>query len=238
MKLAAELVEYMAERERIRVKKEAGEPRPWTDDLALQQFRFTNIKREYDYTTRHFKKNYYDPHYTAPAEQILLNCSIFRWFGHTDYVDAIGWQKKFNPDKLKAAAYKRKEQGLPVFTSAYVITNQGIKGSKIDVVVDVMLAALWERMGDLAPLFQNSTTWQEPTQALQTVTGFGGTGFMAKEVVQDVMLTGLLPSPSDRRTWCPVGPGARRGLNAHQYKQRPGSKGDAGGPKLLRRVHG
>lgn len=36
---------------------------------------------------------------------------------------------------------------------------------------------------------------------------------MAKEVLQDVMQTPVLREAIDRNTWCPAGPGARRGLN-------------------------
>ena len=43
--------------------------------------------------------------------------------------------------------------------------------------------------------------------------GFGGTGFMTKEALQDVMQTPVLWSAMDKNTWCPAGPGARRGLN-------------------------
>ena len=43
--------------------------------------------------------------------------------------------------------------------------------------------------------------------------GFGGTGFMVKEVLQDVMQTSVLTGAIDRNSWCPAGPGARRGLN-------------------------
>uniref|UniRef100_A0A7S0B397 5-hmdU DNA kinase helical domain-containing protein n=1 Tax=Pyrodinium bahamense TaxID=73915 RepID=A0A7S0B397_9DINO len=45
------------------------------------------------------------------------------------------------------------------------------------------------------------------------VDGFGGTGFSAKEVVLDLLLTPLMPRCTDLDTWCPVGPGACRGLN-------------------------
>ena len=42
---------------------------------------------------------------------------------------------------------------------------------------------------------------------------------MAKEVLQDVMQTPVLSGANDRNSWCPAGPGARRGLN--RIHQRP-----------------
>ena len=40
--------EFIEEREAIRLKKEAGEPRPWTTDPVLHATRFTNINRNND----------------------------------------------------------------------------------------------------------------------------------------------------------------------------------------------
>ena len=39
------LVYFITEREAIRLKKEAGEPKPWTSDPILQQYRFCNVRR-------------------------------------------------------------------------------------------------------------------------------------------------------------------------------------------------
>jgi len=62
------------------------------------------------------------------------------------------------------------------------------------------------------------------TQCVMKVTGYGGTGFLAKELVQDLLHTPLfefwsshhsrwVSSCVDLNSWCAVGPGARRGLN-------------------------
>ena len=37
---------FMKERELIRLRKEDGEPFPWTDDPNLQTYKFTNVKRK------------------------------------------------------------------------------------------------------------------------------------------------------------------------------------------------
>ncbi len=50
-------------------------------------------------------------------------------------------------------------------------------------------------------------------ERMRLLPGFGGTGFMTKEALQDVMHTPVLSNAVDRNTWCPAGPGARRGLN-------------------------
>ena len=63
-----------------------------------------------------------------------------------------------------------------------------------------------------------------------SVSGYGGTGFLAKEVVQDLLHTPLFLQWCDRSgswmqtcidvdTWCPCGPGARKGLNLLHHRQ-------------------
>jgi hypothetical protein len=56
-------------------------------------------------------------------------------------------------------------------------------------------------------------SWRRVVENMMQVEGFGGTGFSAKEVVLDFLLTPLMCRVSDFDSWCPVGPGACRGLN-------------------------
>ena len=48
---------------------------------------------------------------------------------------------------------------------------------------------------------------------LRKVTGFGGSGFMAKEVLLDAIKWPSLANMVVDGDWTPPGPGARRGLN-------------------------
>lgn len=86
------------------------------------------------------------------------------------------------------------------------------------------LKPLWDRCGEIASLALQTRSWKATTRLLMQVRGYGGTGFLAKELVQDLMHTPLFQvwNPSeekwasgcvDENSWCVVGPGARRGLN-------------------------
>lgn len=46
------LKEWMIERETVRLRKEAGCRRPWTENKFLQNYRFTNVRREDDKNSR------------------------------------------------------------------------------------------------------------------------------------------------------------------------------------------
>ena len=52
---------------------------------------------------------------------------------------------------------------------------------------------------------------------------------MAKEVALDVMQTPHLRDCHDRNKWCPIGPGARRGLNRLHFRATSQAVGVVGG---------
>jgi hypothetical protein len=47
--MVARVVAYAIKREKIRIRKESGQPWPWTDDPILRAGRFCNVHREHDY---------------------------------------------------------------------------------------------------------------------------------------------------------------------------------------------
>lgn len=211
-----EFYSFMRAREQVRLDKEAGLSWPWTDDPILQTYKFTNVKRRHDRTTREFAA-FYDQHRPSPPQVQLLNCGIARYFGTYEFSLALGWQNTFNPTFITEFARDRLNRKERVFTGAYLITNNGIKRPKEEVVVNVFLDALWQHATAIALEAQRRWLWEDVVEYMRSnVMGFGGSGFMAKEVVLDTMLTsfwGLRDWPKDKATWSPAGPGARRGLN-------------------------
>lgn len=212
----ATLFAYMVEREGIRIRKEAGEPRPWTDDPILNEYSFTNVRRADDRTTQTFKRTFYEPNVSAASVgDVLFNCALARFFGRAEPVLHIGWQKAWDADAVVERA--RSWQGS-LFTSAYVITNNGQKGDKVEFVCRKVLTPLWRVRSEIAEAAIRENGWRFLIGLLKQLPGLGGTGFMAKEVAQDFMLaTGWIPR--DRDTYTPIGKGARRGLN--RLKGRP-----------------
>ena len=206
----------MLKREDLRIRKEAGASWPWSNDKILNEYKFTNVKREHDRTTKWMRKNWTRPNDHKPGVT-LFNCALFRYFGTIEFAQAIGWQTKFGVlerERIKRIATKRLANKERVFTGAYVITNQGMKSPKQEVVVEYFLNPLWHKRNDLAFLARMSRSWKKVAEKRRTLPGFGGTGFMTKEVLQDAIHTSVFGNGCiDRDAYCPVGPGARRGLN-------------------------
>jgi len=205
--------EFMAKREKLRLTKESGAPWPWSDDPILNAYKFTNVKREHDRTTRWMRWNWTRPNENRPHGEIIFNCALFRYFGTSEFAGAVGWQTDWNASSIIDIAARRIVAKERVFTGAYIIPTLGESKPKHEVVCKGVLTPLWSVKGDLAHLAQESQSWETVGRRMMTLPGFGGTGFMTKEVLQDVMQTPVLRNAKDRNTWCPAGPGARRGLN-------------------------
>lgn len=209
----------MIKREQIRLNKAKGLPYPWSDDPILNEWKFTNVWREHDKTSQKLIEMFYSKQgQSAPLEVILLNCATFRYFGTWEFAEALGWQKVFSPDRIIYLAKQRLKNKQRVFTGAYIITNQGIKAPKEEVVVNMFLSPLWASTNNIILAMEKSDyCWRTTHEELSKVPGFGGSGFMAKETLLDTMHCNFWNTkdarPSDYWKWTPIGPGARRGIN-------------------------
>jgi hypothetical protein len=215
-----EFYDFIIERENVRLRKAAGLPAPWTEDKILQQYKFTNVFRKHDKTTQKLIGMFYrDYGQHEPMENILFNCALFRYFGTYEFASAVGWQGGIaqNPDfrHIIKTARDRLNAGERVFTGAYIITNQGIKAPKEEVVVNTFLQELWQHRQQICDTARETNNWQSTHEVLQKVLGFGGSGFMAKETLLDTMHCKFWEGglPNDYWDWTPIGPGARRGIN-------------------------
>jgi hypothetical protein len=210
---SADFFRFMTKREALRLKKEGGAPWPWSDDPILNEYKFTNVKREHDRTTRWMRANWTGPHENRPAGEIIFNCALFRYFGTVEFAEAVGWQDCWDATSVADLAESRMQSGLRVFTGAYIVPTLGRRAPKAEVVCQHILTPLWKKKDDIGAIALSQKSWEGTADALRRLSGFGGTGFMAKEVLQDVMQTPVLRDAIDRNTWCSAGPGARRGLN-------------------------
>ena len=238
---------FMQEREAIRLRKEAdrialanGEfPQgpPWTKDSILREFKFTNVRRFHDWTTTKLRENFYGPMHGEDPRDILMNCALARYFGTFEFMEAVGWQTydDFDFDEIIDTAERRLASRQRVFTGAYVITNQGISAPKQEVVGNYFLKDLHEAVPELLDIVQMTRSWRKLAERMSRIKGFGGTGFMTKEILLDTMMTGFwrdaiqtyfedypVSYPSDYSEWTPIGPGGLRGaarLLGHEWPE-------------------
>lgn len=211
-------VYWIKERESIRVKKEQGLPKPWSDDPIFQTYRFCNVEREKDTVSIWIKENWIDPYRDHP--NLWFAMIVARLFNWPPTLERIGFPtmnfeilKPLWRDQLK----KYRELGNKVFTGAYLVSTNGIKMDKIDYILDRVLTPIWEN--GRAPIFYDESL-EEYWTFLRQFDGLGS--FMAGQVVADLKFTPLLENAPDWMTWAPLGPGSIRGLN--RYHGRPVDK--------------
>lgn len=206
---------WIAERETIRQKKERGDPKPWTKDPLLRNYRWCNVRRMDDRVSQWLLKNWYHPG-GDPATLVLMACiaRMFNWpdslaYSTLAYSPSLNWNSLKLRMRVAHRFHEWEDKGNKVFTGAYIV-NGGGGGSKIDQVLS-NIAEVWTAMKDRGlKTILNKNSMQETCERLMEFHGFGS--FMAGQIVADLRHTNAMPDPGDRMTWAPMGPGSKRGL--------------------------
>jgi hypothetical protein len=214
---------YARKRHMIYLRRQAGLPRPWTNDQILQHYRFTCVFREQDRTTVALREKFREPMRDRP--EVMLLVVALRWFNRTETWDSLLRVSSDSVEELvdslqsrhgrsRLHAHLMDVQEPPYVTGAYIIkTPPGMD----------KLAGVFSCIGNFADTshwrFLSETLLECPEkqslrQIWQWLCKFDHMGpFMAYEVVTDLRHTNLLAAAPDIGTWANAGPGAMRGLN-------------------------
>ena len=224
MRYAAEYFATARERERIRRRRAAGKPAPWTTNLVFRDWRFCNVRREDDVTTAWFREHVRS---RARGAQVVFATVAFRWFNLIATGEKLrdllvgAWDGEEARRRLLAS--EGEEQGQ-LFTGAYRVAapharSQVITGAyviktpdgmtKMDGVLWCVEEARW-RLPTLLADRSFGSSLAGAWESLTTLPYVGG--FMAYEVVSDLRWTDVLGGAQDILTWANAGPGCRRGL--------------------------
>ena len=199
---------WQEERERIRIRKEVQkEPPPWTGNPILRQFKFCQVFREDDRTTRWFKKYIREPLKDDPS--VLMATVIFRWFNFIETGRTLIKNDLIqNWDRKKAIEEITKQPKW--VTGAYIIkTPNGM--DKVTGVAECISHMWADRKTLVSKILTQNMNLEETWELLRNYPYMGP--FMAYEVVTDLRHTYLLKNANDIVTWANAGPGAMRGLN-------------------------
>lgn len=224
---AKEFYEFMIKRENIRLARERGEEWPWTDDPILQEYKFTNVKRDHDKTTMMLRELFYEnPKFQSYSSRShFLNCVVFRNIGRWETCSQLGYASELDTEYLRNTINGLLEKGKPVFTSAYMLPAYGDRDPKIDILIRRTLLPFWDEVDHFVEIIEQTQCWEPLFHAMRHINGFGGAQFMLKEILLDTMFTPLWAEgqPRDFNIYCPVGGGAERGLNrlmGREFKDR------------------
>ena len=201
------LNEFIVERECIRVKKESGQPWPWTENPIFREYKFCNVRRQDDKTTRWIHNNWSLPHADDPDLWFALVIAR-RALNWPASMEALGYPVPWNPHNFLSVMNKRASMGLKCFDTAYQLLVQGQKGDKTENMIKLILNLLWEARDELRP---------KPDDTLRSffdrLSSFKYMGlFYSGQVVADLKEVQLREA-HDWWTFAVPGPGSERGLN-------------------------
>lgn len=203
MQLIEKYFETATERYRIMLNKNHSAPKPWTEDKVLQTWRFCNVHREDDKTTRWFADNIRNK-ITDPVH-VSQATVAFRWFNRIETGEKI-LDLLLDPIWNEVEARRRLKDVQPLVTGAYII--KGMDGfSKLDGVLECIKWAV-PKLREMVPRWGYSL--QGAWESLQSVAYLGP--FMAYEIVSDLRWTPALNQAIDINLWANAGPGCTRGL--------------------------
>ena len=201
---------WIRERNQIYLRRRAGKPKPWTDDLILQSFKFCNVRRCLDTVSQWLIENWYKPYRDHP--NLVLACTLARQLNTTAALEAIGFPVSWNPEKVQAVLEQRARDGERNYSAAYMITSRYGKRRRAPQTKEYQ--TVWTVCNPVAqhPPQLDSSSFRETWKRLLWIPGFGS--FIAGQVAADLRWA-LSGSWEDAQTWAPLGHGSVRGLNRY-----------------------
>lgn len=209
-------VDFVQEREDVRLRRATGQPAPWTDDPILRTYRFTNIRRRDDRVSRWLRENVYvHSAFAVPSLAALQFVALCRWINWPPTIAAIMdanlWPVEHLDLRAVGRLLDRRTKVGKTWTGAYLIRatpGGGVKGRFIaEQVVGRALRRAWPEIQFMLQTGMRRPVWR----VLVDCPNWGA--FMAGQIVDDLTWTPLLATPRDDLTWAPQGPGSLRGLN-------------------------
>jgi hypothetical protein len=209
------LAHWIQERELVRQKKEAGLPKPWSQDWVFQETYFCNVRREDDRVTRWIRGNWSpDKIGWDDYEYAMVVARFLNWpdtLARLTYEDG----HVFMPEAIGEELDELAEHGNKVWGNAYVVTTHGLPMGKAQYLCQRVLPAAYDLLG--AARWRNAYSGSLRTLAYRhddymQLEGMGS--FMSAQVLADLKNTPGHPlyEADDWYSWSAPGPGSLRGL--------------------------
>jgi len=192
-------LDFAVERENVRIRREAGEPAPWTHDDVLRRGFFCNVYREDDKTTRWFRDNIRQH---LAGGQSVFACTVFRWFNRIESGEVL--KPHLLGDWEPATLLPELEKLPKIVGAAYMVKSP--KGMRKAAGLLQCAEVVRERC-----LAMRARETLEELHA--EICEFPYVGrFIAYEIVTDLR-HGMMAEATDINSWASAGPGCARGLN-------------------------
>lgn len=213
------LVYWITERYKIHIKKDVYKlPAPWTDDKILQQYRFTNVRREHDRETIWLLKHISHNRELSYRNKIL-NSVLFRLFNKHETAELFKMPidfKHFEPEDYRQLieGVQKDNPKYVFFTSAFYTSGlkwciqKYIKNEK-NVPMRVLKFANYLAHDKFLTKLE---ACYDQKEAFDFINGYDGLGrFLAYQIFVD--FTYIKSFAFSENEFTIAGPGCRSGLN-------------------------
>jgi hypothetical protein len=207
--LIDQLIYLVRERERIRKRRAAGKPPPWSDDELFRRYRFTNPNVQDDAVSRVIFNRITQPYADHPG--LIVGLTVCRFTNAPEVIEAVcDSLVPFDAKRFLAIMTERAARGESLERRAYVIPG-GVKGEikaiNLTRALFVPLAAAVEsirpRPGDtVAAVFERLRRFK-----------YLDAGFIGAQIVRDLKQVTPLRNASDWMSFVRSGPGSQRCAN-------------------------
>ena len=206
---------FAAERQAIFFRRLEGKPPPWTDNLILQNYKFTNAYRASDRASQFLiRRVIYDERYpTAPAE-IVFRILLFKLFNKIstwelleEELGPLTWQS-FDPDAYDNVLGGAKAKGMRIYSAAYIIPPVALDRTKVNHRGHLKLVELIMR-GEFVSRLERSRDLRSVFCLLKQFPSLGD--FLAFQLAIDLNYSPVIDH--DEASFVVAGPGARDGLS-------------------------
>jgi len=204
---ALEFCKLAEERQKIYIKKKAGEPKPWTEDKIFQSSRFCNVFREQDKTSVFIKTNIIDKYRDDPNNWKRI--IIARFFSRLDTLQDLEEHGEMESVETMLKGIERRRQlSLPVHTHSFFVGRAS--PDHPTYLRPFNLVKKLEMSGD-SKVFKGSSL----EKAYLTLREYSWNGsFMSYQYVCDLAYDEqYLLNATDHDTFIAFGPGSQRGMN-------------------------
>jgi hypothetical protein len=202
---------FAAARQEIYEARLAGRPGPWTKDLVLQQYRFTNCYRAADRVSQYLIG---EVSYRGPQSwrDVFFRTLLFKLFNRVStwellrqHIGEPSWCA-YDRGAYERALEGARQQGRRLYTAAYVMPSPQLGAARkhsnhLLLVEQMMSSKAPERVSDAATM----------RQAFDVLRGYPGLGsFLAYQYLIDLNYGARLSF--DEMEFVVPGPGARDGI--------------------------
>lgn len=197
------LWDFIAERHRIFIRRQEGQPAPWTDDPILQRYRFCNVYRELDRGTKWYLTNLVIPNEPIlDFVDLLWRTIVYRLVNSISIFEQLGGVAGYQHWRDMITEMLRRQMKLHSY--AYQTLPRPAGAIPRAQRLEFVLTRLDSNIKGLTWEILHAQTLEEVSQHLKSQYGIGP--FVAMQVYRDLILAQLLPFPQE--DWVEVGPGA------------------------------